>query len=143
MCGRYGLNHPHPVLTDWYRDSFMPELMPRYNIAPTMDILAMRETERRPHRFDRCAGDLIPYWAKETKKLPVMNNARAETVAAKDHVQAVLPPAAMPDPRFRIFRVENGGQAQAAVLYIQPGRYAIFICRHMGNLDGRYGRVHR
>ncbi|SEP42897.1 SOS response-associated peptidase [Nitrosovibrio sp. Nv6] len=38
MCGRYGLNHPHPVLTDWYRASFMPELKPHYNIAPTMDV---------------------------------------------------------------------------------------------------------
>ena len=26
MCGRFGLNHPHPVLADWYRFAFMPEL---------------------------------------------------------------------------------------------------------------------
>ncbi|SCY39368.1 SOS response-associated peptidase family protein [Nitrosospira sp. Nsp13] len=45
MCGRYGLNHPHPVLKDWYRASIMPELKPRYNIAPTMEILAVLETE--------------------------------------------------------------------------------------------------
>jgi putative SOS response-associated peptidase YedK len=43
MCRRYGLNHPHPVLADWYRAS-MPELKPCYNIAPTMDILTVRDT---------------------------------------------------------------------------------------------------
>jgi putative SOS response-associated peptidase YedK len=26
---------------------------------------------------------LVPYWARDTKKLPVLNNARAETVAQK------------------------------------------------------------
>lgn len=82
MCGRYGLNHPHTVLTDWYRASFMPELKPRYNIAPTMEILAVRETERG-HAGSMMRWGLIPYWAKDAKKLPVMNNARAETIAEK------------------------------------------------------------
>ncbi|WP_025040050.1 SOS response-associated peptidase [Nitrosospira briensis] len=82
MCGRYGLNHSHPVLTDWYRASYIPELKPRYNIAPAMEILAMRETE--PGRIgSTMRWGLIPHWAKDTKKLPVMNNARAETIAEK------------------------------------------------------------
>ncbi|MEO5656011.1 MAG: SOS response-associated peptidase [Nitrosospira sp.] len=51
-------------------------------MAPTMEILAVRETE------DGRIGSmmrwgLIPYWAKDTKKLSVMNNARAETIAEK------------------------------------------------------------
>lgn len=82
MCGRYGLNHPHPVLTDWYRATSMPELKPRYNIAPTMEILAVRETE------DSRIGSMmrwgiIPHWATAGKRFPVMNNARAETIAEK------------------------------------------------------------
>lgn len=67
MCGRYGLNHPHPVLTDWYRASSMPEFKPRYNIAPTMDIIAVRETESGRIGSTMRWG-LIPYWAKDTKK---------------------------------------------------------------------------
>lgn len=82
MCGRYGLNHPDPVLADWYRASSMPQLKPRYNIAPTMDILTVRETgSGRIGSMMRWG--LIPYWAKDLKKTPVMNNARAETVADK------------------------------------------------------------
>ena len=82
MCGRYGLNHPHPVLADWYRASSMPEFALRYNIAPTMEILAVRETERGREGSIMRWG-LIPYWTKDIKKMPVLNNARAETVAEK------------------------------------------------------------
>src|SRR6188768_425011 len=82
MCGRFGLNHPHPVLADWYRITFMPELKPRYNIAPTMDIPVIRASERGREGSIMRWG-FIPYWAKEGQKLPVLNNARAETVAAK------------------------------------------------------------
>ena len=82
MCGRYGLNHPHPVLMDWYRATSMPELTPRYNIAPTMEILAVRDTE------DGRIGSMmrwgiIPHWATAGKRFPVMSNARAETIAEK------------------------------------------------------------
>jgi len=81
MCGRYGLNHPHPVLADWYR-VVMPELKPRYNIAPTMDILTVRDTGQG-HEGSMMRWGFVPYWAKGTQKLPVLNNARAETVAQK------------------------------------------------------------
>jgi putative SOS response-associated peptidase YedK len=82
MCGRFGLNHSQPVLADWYNASFMPELAPRYNIAPTMEILAVRDTDRG-RKGSMMRWGLIPYWVKDTKKLPVLNNARAETVAEK------------------------------------------------------------
>jgi putative SOS response-associated peptidase YedK len=82
MCGRYGLNHPDPVLADWYRASFIPELKPRYNIAPTMEILAVRDTDSG-RMGSMMRWGLIPYWIKDMKKLPVLNNARAETVAEK------------------------------------------------------------
>src|SRR5687768_14677273 len=82
MCGRFGLNHSQPVLADWYSASFLPELAPRYNIAPTTEILAVRATERG-REGSMMRWGLIPYWVKGTKKLPVLNNARAETVAEK------------------------------------------------------------
>ena len=82
MCGRYGLNHPDPVLAEWYRASSMPELKPRYNIAPTKEILAIRDTDSG-RKGSMMRWGLIPYWIKDVKKLPVLNNARAETVAEK------------------------------------------------------------
>jgi putative SOS response-associated peptidase YedK len=60
----------------------MPEFRPRYNIAPTMDILTVRETASS-RIGSMMRWGLIPFWAKDLKKIPVMNNARAETVAGK------------------------------------------------------------
>lgn len=89
MCGRYGLNHPDPVLAGWHRASSMPEFRPRYNIAPTMDILTMRETASS-RIGSMMRWGLIPFWAKDLKKIPVMNNARAETVADKPMFRQAL-----------------------------------------------------
>lgn len=82
MCGRFGLNYPRSTLQDWYGVSAMPEIEPRYNIAPTTNVLVVRDGESG-RMGSLMHWGLIPYWAKDTKRLPIMNNARAETVAEK------------------------------------------------------------
>ena len=82
MCGRFGQAYPRMTLKEWYRAAAIPEFDSRYNIAPTTNIVVIRAGgEGRIGSMMRWG--LIPYWAKDTKKLPVMNNARAETVAEK------------------------------------------------------------
>ena len=59
-------------------DSF--EFLPRYNIAPTQDVLTViNEAGVRQTRMMRWG--LIPFWARDTKIGYRMINARAETVA--------------------------------------------------------------
>ena len=60
----------------------MPEIEPRYNIAPTTDIVVVRDGENG-RMGSLMRWGLIPYWANDTKKLPLLHNARAETVAVK------------------------------------------------------------
>ncbi|MBA3706498.1 MAG: SOS response-associated peptidase [Bacteroidetes bacterium] len=82
MCGRFALDYPTPVLSRWYKTKTMPELFPRYNIAPTNIILTIRDgIHGREGALMRWG--LIPTWAMDGKKLPVHNNARAETIATK------------------------------------------------------------
>jgi len=45
MCGRFSLNHTHSSLINWYHAHFMPDLAPRYNIAPTTHIFTVRDGE--------------------------------------------------------------------------------------------------
>lgn len=83
MCGRYGL-----VLTpDQVQVSFDVKLdpswiFPRYNIAPTQDVLAvtLRDGKRAGEML---AWGLIPHWAKDKKTGYSMINARAESVVEK------------------------------------------------------------
>jgi putative SOS response-associated peptidase YedK len=65
-----------------YHAVSMPEIEPRYNISPTDDILVIRDRDQ-----DRVGSmmrwGLIPHWVKDTKKLPLLFNARAESLAIK------------------------------------------------------------
>ena len=52
----------------------MPEIEPRYNIAPTDDILVIRDSDQGRSGLMMRWG-LIPHWVKDAKKLPLLFNA--------------------------------------------------------------------
>ena len=80
MCGRFTLRTPTPVLAARFRLETMPELFPRYNIAPTQISPIIRDTHREVAQL---RWGLIPSWAKDAKIGGRMINARGETVAEK------------------------------------------------------------
>ena len=99
MCGRF-------VLVDWdgiqqrfelpeyYRRhilegySGMGEApFPRYNIAPTQDVLAVRN-DGDGNRADMMRWGLVPSWAKDPKIGSRMINARAETLSERPSFRA-------------------------------------------------------
>ncbi len=61
----------------------MPELTPRFNIAPTQHIPVVRQADDGSRRLDLLHWGLIPSWAKDPAMGAHMINARAETVAEK------------------------------------------------------------
>lgn len=85
MCGRYMLEVSPGEL--WGRfglpgdalEDMMGDIAPRYNIAPTQQVLGVVAEEERQPRFMRWG--LIPPWAKDKKIGNTMINARSETVA--------------------------------------------------------------
>jgi putative SOS response-associated peptidase YedK len=82
MCGRFTLAYPRSNLIDWYHAASMPEVEPRYNIAPASDILVIRDSaDGREGAMMRWG--LIPHWIKDTNTLPLLFNARAESLAIK------------------------------------------------------------
>jgi putative SOS response-associated peptidase YedK len=60
----------------------MPEMEPRYNIAPTQDILSIRRTDDGREAVLLKWG-LIPSWAKDASMGAKLINARSETVMEK------------------------------------------------------------
>jgi len=60
----------------------MPDFDPRYNIAPSSNIVAVRMTEQG-RAASMMRWGLIPSWAKDPAALPMLHNARGETVAEK------------------------------------------------------------
>ena len=98
MCGRFGQAYPRMTLKEWYGAAAMPEFDPRYNIAPTTNIVVIREGEEG-RAGSMMRWGLIPGWFKGPGKLPLLYNARSETVHEKKlfkasfHRQRCLVPA--------------------------------------------------
>jgi putative SOS response-associated peptidase YedK len=63
---------------------------PRYNIAPTQPILAVRATASGAREFFTPRWGLLPPWAKNSGEGVKMINARSETAAEKPAFRAAL-----------------------------------------------------
>ncbi len=84
MCGRFTLFEPDKILSKEFGVSLSFGLAPRYNIAPSQRILAVRVAPTTGQReFAMTRWGLIPHWAKDTSIGNRLINARSETVAEK------------------------------------------------------------
>jgi putative SOS response-associated peptidase YedK len=61
----------------------IPDIKPRYNIAPTQQILVLRNDQNNTPHLDYLRWGLIPHWAKDPSIGNHMINARSETVDEK------------------------------------------------------------
>ena len=89
MCGRFTLRTPAHRLAQAFGVDTLPNLRPRYNIAPTQDIVAVRRTDDR-RDLAMLRWGLIPGWAKDATIGSRLINARAETVAEKPSFRAAF-----------------------------------------------------
>lgn len=83
MCGRFAFYSPAEATAALFGVNDMPEGKPRYNIAPTQDIAAIRIGSDEAREFALLRWGLVPFWAKDPSIGNRMINARAETVAEK------------------------------------------------------------
>lgn len=84
MCGRFTLFTPASRLAEVFLPGEIISFTPRYNIAPSQPVLAMRAALATGRR--ECAmlrWGLIPSWAKDAAIGNRLINARSETVAEK------------------------------------------------------------
>ena len=84
MCGRYTLTDPDPRLLRFrfgLTESVAIEYEPRYNVAPTDPVLAVRLTEKGKREPGVLRWGLIPHYADPEDFDRLLINARAETVA--------------------------------------------------------------
>jgi len=90
MCGRFALPTPEE-LAGHFNLKKTPGLEPRYNIAPSQDVAAVRLISGTPDReLVMLKWGLIPFWAKDKKIGYKMINARAEGVAGKPAFRAAF-----------------------------------------------------
>lgn len=96
MCGRFALISDTETLIDAFgvapeTVAAIPPAVPRYNIAPTQPVAAIRlssNSNKRELTFFRWG--LIPSWSRDMKSGSRMINARSETVAEKPSFRAAF-----------------------------------------------------
>ena len=83
MCGRYAFFSPAEAVKRTFALDLLPELKPRYNIAPTQSVAALRVAEEGRRTLVMLHWGLVPHWAKERAIGNRMINVRSETLAEK------------------------------------------------------------
>ncbi|MGI9015244.1 MAG: SOS response-associated peptidase [Phycisphaerales bacterium] len=86
MCGRFVLATPAYEIAALFAAEMLiqnaPE--PRYNIAPTQDVIVLRERKRDKQRvLQTMRWGLVPHWADDISIGSRMINARSETARSK------------------------------------------------------------
>ncbi len=88
MCGRFAFYSPSEATAALFGVTGAADLKPRYNIAPTQMIAAVRVSAQETRELAMLRWGLVPSWAKDSSIGNRMINARAETVAEKPSFRA-------------------------------------------------------
>ncbi len=89
MCGRFAFYSPDEAITHLFGVTDAPDIVPRYNLAPTQFVPAIRVADD-DRRVSLLHWGLVPFWAKDKKIGNRMINARAETLAEKPAFRAAF-----------------------------------------------------
>ena len=83
MCGRFAFYSPHEAVTRLFGVASAADVEPRWNIAPTQYIAAVRAGDGGRRALAMLYWGLVPSWAKERSIGARMINARGETLREK------------------------------------------------------------
>jgi len=90
MCGRYSITQPVEAIQRVFKVAERPNLPPRYNVAPTQDVPAVRQGGDGERHLALLRWGLIPFWADDPSIGSRMINARAESAAQKNAFRAAF-----------------------------------------------------
>lgn len=90
MCGRFALAADAQAIAKAFGLTSVPELSPRYNIAPSQPVAVVRASDRGERELAIVQWGLIPSWTKDLSKWKPLINARAETAAEKPSFRAAF-----------------------------------------------------
>lgn len=90
MCGRFTLQITKEMMADIFGITVLQDIQPRYNIAPTQQVAAIRTYPDGTRHLDQLHWGLIPSWATDPSIGNKMINARSETVNEKPSFKYAL-----------------------------------------------------
>jgi putative SOS response-associated peptidase YedK len=119
MCGRFAL-HSHPdVVALAFGLAEVPAYAPRYNIAPSLQVLIVRASGAALVKWG-----LVPHWAKDAAGAG-LNNARAESAAQKPSFRDAFRSRRCLIPANGFYEWQRGA-ARKQPWYIHPAHAELF-----------------
>ena len=112
--------------------SAMPDLTPRYNVAPSQAIAAVGLKPDAVHRgMAKLRWGLVPFWSKDRTPAPAHQSA-----GGNGRVQVRVAPAgeAVPDPGRWLLRVVGNRNEEAALSVCAEVGRAICVRQHVGRV---------
>lgn len=128
MCGRFTLFDSSTSVAQGFGLTEVPSLSPRYNIAPSQEIAAVRiPPGGRAREFVLLRWGLVPSWAKDSSLGSRMINARAETAAEKPAFRSAIRRrrCLVPASGFYEWKRENG-RKQPYFILLRAGKLFAF-----------------
>jgi putative SOS response-associated peptidase YedK len=83
VCGRFAIGNPKLRRIAEVLGISFPEVLPRYNVAPTQEIPAIRRSAGDGYELLPMRWGLVPHWSREPGTGFSSFNARAESAATK------------------------------------------------------------
>ncbi len=126
MCGRYSLTTPVEGIIRLFDVPERPNLRPRYNIAPTQDVSAVRQDADGTRHLVYFRWGLVPFWAKDLSIGARMINARAESVRQKPAFRAAFKRrrCLVPADGYYEWKKEKTGKQPYRIVMDDGGPYA-------------------
>jgi len=123
MCGRFSLGASATKLAELFDLTEVPNWAPRYNIAPTQELLVVVKAPEYPDRqVRRHRWGLIPSWAKDRGIGNQLINAQAETVPTKPAFRAAFRKRRCLVPADGFYEwAQQGGQKQPYYIRLRDG----------------------
>jgi putative SOS response-associated peptidase YedK len=90
MCGRYTLTQSAEAIAAAFGLDAVPEMEPRYNIAPTQSVPVILYSPEKQRQLKLMRWGLIPSWAQDSSIGARLINARSETVSEKPSFRAAF-----------------------------------------------------
>ena len=99
MCGRFTLRSSPQAVAEAFALPDVPELFPRFNIAPGQAVAVVRQEPRAEGReLALLRWGLIPAWADDPSIGKRLANARSETAATKPSFRRAFRSSPFPVP---------------------------------------------
>jgi putative SOS response-associated peptidase YedK len=112
MCGRFVQYSAPQVYASQFGLDLVCSAQPRYNLAPTQPVLAIRSAEKGGRELIPLRWGLVPAWSKGPDNRYSMINARAETVSTKPAYRNAFKSrrCLIPAEGFFEWKAEKGGK---------------------------------